>query len=309
MKISIIFFFTLFFLNNYLSSSISNKIIVKVGNEIITQHELENKINTTLVLSKQEIKQENIDKIKSQSLKTLINLKLKNDELKKYNLEINQLAINEHLFKISKNLDIKITELENFFLLKGINYEYYINELETEFLWRKLVFQLFASKINIVDSEVEEELNVIKNKKEKIIEFKLAEIEVNFEKNDKQKLINEIKDSIEQDGFSSTVSKYSISSSNLNDGVIGWVNVNALNNVIRDKIKLLDAGMISQEIIIANSLFFFKVLDKKITEVSQNLKLDKLKEDLINKKKNDLLNLYSSSYLSKKKKNTLIELL
>ena len=246
----------MFFLNNYLSSSISNKIIVKVGNEIITQHELENKINTTLVLSKQEIKQENIDKIKSQSLKTLINLKLKNDELKKYNLEINQLAINEHLFKISKNLDIKITELENFFLLKGINYEYYINELETEFLWRKLVFQLFASKINIVDSEVEEELNVIKNKKEKIIEFKLAEIEVNFEKNDKQKLINEIKDSIEQDGFSSTVSKYSISSSNLNDGVIGWVNVNALNNVIRDKIKLLDAGMISQEIIIANSLFF-----------------------------------------------------
>ena len=82
MKISIITFFTLFFLNTYLNSSISNKIIVKVGNEIITQHELENKINTTLVLSKQEIKQENIDKIKSQSLKTLINLKLKNENIR-----------------------------------------------------------------------------------------------------------------------------------------------------------------------------------------------------------------------------------
>ncbi len=309
MKISIITFFTLFFLNTYLNSSISNKIIVKVGNEIITQHELENKINTTLILSKQEIKQENIDKIKRQSLKTLINLKLKNDELKKYNLEINQLAINEHLLKISQSLNIKIAELENFFLLNGINYEYYIKELETEFLWRRLIFQLFASKINIVESEVEAELNVIKNAKEKIIEFKLAEIEVNFEENDKQKLIKEIKESIEKKGFSSTVSKYSISSSNLNDGVIGWVNVNALSNVIRDKIKLLDEGMISQEIIIANSLFFFKILDKKITEVSQNFKLDKLKEDLINRKKNDLLNLYSSSYLSKKKKNTLIELL
>mgnify|MGYP001342726747 FL=1 len=309
MKISIITFFTLFFLNTYLNSSISNKIIVKVGNEIITQHELENKINTTLILSKQEIKQENIDKIKSKSLKTLINLKLKNDELKKYNLEINQLAINEHLLKISQSLNIKIAELENFFLLNGINYEYYIKEIETEFLWRRLIFQLFASKINIVESEVEAELNLIKNAKEKIIEFKLAEIEVNFKENDKQKLIKEIKDSIEKKGFSSTVSKYSISSSNLNDGVIGWVNVNALSNVIRDKIKLLDEGMISQEIVIANSLFFFKILDKKVTEVSQNFKLDKLKEDLINKKKNDLLNLYSSSYLSKKKKNTLIELL
>mgnify|MGYP001295561956 CR=1 FL=1 len=308
MKILIITFFTLFFLNTYLNSSISNKIIVKVGNEIITQHELENKINTTLVLSKQEIKQENIDVIKRQSLKTLINLKLKNDELKKYNLEINQIAINEHLLKISQSLNIKITELENFFLLKGINYEYFIKELETEFLWRRLIFQLFASKINIVDSEVEAELNIIKNTKKKIIEFKLAEIEVNFEENEKQKLIKEIKDSIEKKGFSSTVSKYSISSSNLNGGVIGWVNVDALSNVIHDKIKLLDEGMISQEIVIANSLFFFKILDKKITEVSRNLKLDKLKEDLIDKKKNDLLNLYSSSYLSKKKKNTLIEL-
>ena len=229
--------------------------------------------------------------------------------MKKYNLEINQLAINEHLLKISQSLNIKIAELENFFLLNGINYEYYIKELETEFLWRRLIFQLFASKINIVESEVEAELNVIKNAKEKIIEFKLAEIEVNFEEDDKQRLINEIKDSIEKKGFSSSVSKYSISSSNLNDGVIGWVNVNALSNVIRDKIKLLDEGMISQEIVIANSLFFFKILDKKITEVSQNIKLDKLKEDLINRKKNDLLNLYSSSYLSKKKKNTLIELL
>ena len=100
MKISIFVFFSLFFLTSYLNSSISNKIIAKVGNEIITQHELENKINTTLILARQEIKQENIDKIKRQSLKTLINLKLKNNELKKFNFEINQMAINDNLTNI-----------------------------------------------------------------------------------------------------------------------------------------------------------------------------------------------------------------
>ena len=67
---------SIFFLTQSLNSAISNKIIVKVGSEIITQLELENKINTTLALSKQEINQENINKIKNQSLKTLIDLKL-----------------------------------------------------------------------------------------------------------------------------------------------------------------------------------------------------------------------------------------
>ena len=49
-----------------------------------------------------EIIQENINKIKNQSLKTLIDLKLKENELKKFELEVNQLALNDHLSKISK---------------------------------------------------------------------------------------------------------------------------------------------------------------------------------------------------------------
>lgn len=308
MKISIFIFFGFFFLTSYLNSSISNKIIVKVGNEIITQHELENKINTTLILAKQEIKQENIDKIKRQSLKTLINLKLKNNELKKYNIEINRIVINDHLAKISKNLNIELVELSNFFSLNGIDYDYYIKELETEFLWRNLIFRLFATKINVDDSEIEAELEILKNSKEESIEYKLAEIEVTLDENDKVKLISEIKNSIEKNGFTSAVSEYSISTSSLNGGIIGWVNANSLNNVIKEKIEFLDKGMVSQEIIIADSLFFFKMLDKKTTEISKNIELDKLRKSLKDKKKNDLLNLYSSSYLSKKKKNTLIEL-
>ena len=158
------------------------------------------------------------------------------------------------------------------------------------------------------ESEIEAELEILKNSKEKSIEFKLAEIQVTFNEDDKLKLIREIKDSIERNGFTSAVSEYSISSTALNDGIIGWVNANSLNNVIKDKIKFLNKGMVSQEIIIADSLFFFKILDKKKTEVSKNIDVDKLRKSLKDKKKNDLLNLYSSSYLSKKKKNTLIEL-
>ena len=71
----------LFFLNS-LGSTIKNKIIVKVGSEIVTLLELENKVNTSLILSKQNITQNNINNIKNLILKTLIDHKIKKMNLK-----------------------------------------------------------------------------------------------------------------------------------------------------------------------------------------------------------------------------------
>ena len=247
-----------FFLSQSLNSAISNKIIVKVGDEIITQLELENKINTTLALSKQEIKQKNINKIKNQSLITLIDLKLKKNELKKFKLEVNQLAINDHLSRVSKSLNLDINGLKDFFNFNKINYEYFVEEVEIEFLWRRLIFELYASKMIINESEIEAELKIIQNSKKEIVELKLAEIEINLKDNTDPKFIEMIKENIEKEGFSSTASKYSISTSALNGGEIGWINSESLNNNLRSKIIDLEKGMISQEIVNADSLFFLK---------------------------------------------------
>ena len=83
-------FFKIFCLNFFLTllkinlsfSAIKNNIIAKVGNEIITLIELENKVNTTLILANQKINQENINKLKNISLKRLIDLKLNKVKLK-----------------------------------------------------------------------------------------------------------------------------------------------------------------------------------------------------------------------------------
>ena len=53
-------------------SATTNKILLKVGNKIITNYELKNKILSTLILSKQEINQKNINRAKKQSIDSLI---------------------------------------------------------------------------------------------------------------------------------------------------------------------------------------------------------------------------------------------
>ena len=58
-------------------AAVENKIIIKIENQIITSFDIKNKIKSSLVLSNQEVSQNNMGKIKSQALELLINLNLK----------------------------------------------------------------------------------------------------------------------------------------------------------------------------------------------------------------------------------------
>ena len=93
----------IFFLNTFSATAMKNDIIVKINNNIVTAYELKNKLKTSLILSGQEINQENINKNKNQALNYLINLKLKKNELDKYKVEIANININNQLLYLSSN--------------------------------------------------------------------------------------------------------------------------------------------------------------------------------------------------------------
>ena len=303
----IIFFLTLSKI--HLSfSAIKNNIIAKVGNEIITLIELENKVNTTLILANQKINQENINKLKNISLKRLIDLKIKQSEVEKFNITLNEIAIENHMQKISKNLNIDPFELKKFFELNKIDYDQYKKEVETEFLWQRLISQLYSSQINISNDQIEKEVLKVSQNKKKNLEFKLAELEINYENETKNELINEIKNSINKIGFSETVVKYSISPSAFNGGEIGWVNSKVISSNLIDKIENLKIGEISSEIIGVDTLVFYKMVDKRFSDDAEKINDDIIRKKIIDKKKNELLNLYSNSHLSKKKNTIVIKL-
>ena len=61
------------------------------------------------------------------------------------------------------------------------------------------------------------------------------------------------------------------------------------------------------EIIGVETLVFYKMVDKRFSDDAVK-NIDQIRKNIINKKKNELLNLYSNSHLSKKKNNTVIKL-
>ena len=89
-KSNLITFFYIIILNTFvfsnLFSQVQNKIIVKVGDSIITSNDLRNEIITNLLLNNKEINQENINNNKNYSLKRLVNVTIKKNEIKKYGI-------------------------------------------------------------------------------------------------------------------------------------------------------------------------------------------------------------------------------
>ena len=135
-KIIIKFFFIVLILNNNSLAQNKTRIVAKVGSEIVTSFELENKIKTTLLLAGEDLSQKNINSIKNLSMTSLINLKLKREELKKYNFKNDHFErTKNHLKIVSSKLNINTDELENLFIKNKIDYNEYLNEIKTEFSW------------------------------------------------------------------------------------------------------------------------------------------------------------------------------
>ncbi len=285
-------------------ASIDNKIIVKVGEEIITSYELKNKILTTLFLSGQEINQSSINNLKKQSLDSLIFDKLKLAELKKYEIETDNVRTNRYLNSISSN---NIKDLIKRFEKNNLNFNLYKKEIEIQMMWQELIYNIYNSKINIDENTVNNELNNQLIKKSYVKEFKISEIEIASSMDEtNEKNIKDVLDEISKIGFANTAAKVSISPSAINKGEIGWVNSNSLSEKMKEIIFSLKVGDVSKPIIQQQSIMLFKLQDIRETKINK-VNIDELKKKIIDQKKNELYNLYSRSHLSKLKNISFIE--
>ena len=299
-KICIIFFFI-----TPLKASNNFKIITKVGNEIITSYELENKIKITLFLAGEELNQSNITEIKNLSLKALINNRLKKEEIKRYKYKKNNdQRVSNYLGNLAKKFNLPIKDLDNFFKNNGLEFNLFLEEIKTEFQWQSLIYEIYAKKINFDEKEITNELNKIILEQKLVVDYNLSEIETKFLKENELK---EIIDYINNFNFEKAAQKYSISTSAFDGGNIGWINSESLSKNILGLLKDLNIGEYTKPIKKDDSFFIFYLNDKRKVSNFDKDNLEKLKKSIIEKKTNDLLTMYSNNHLSIKRNKTLID--
>ena len=177
------------FLN--LQSKITNSIVVKVGESVITSIDVENEIITNLIINKQEINQQNINQIKDFAVKNLIMKSIKRSEIKKYEIKrYDQKELKNYINKTASSFDTDQKGLKKVFEQNKINFQQFIKNYETELLWNTLIFQIYKNQTNVNIVEVKNEVsNIGKGKTEEELK-KIRETIINQKKQEKLSLFS-----------------------------------------------------------------------------------------------------------------------
>ena len=286
------------FINNFifseLKSKISNNIVVKVGNDLITSVDIKNEIITNLIISKQKVTQETINGNKDYAVKNLISKSIKRAEVNKYSVTAyNKNDLRNYALGIAKKFNTNIKGLKKIFKESNINYETFEKNYETELLWNSFIFSIYKNQININIVEVANEVKVLL--KTQIIEYNISEIEILKSGNEKQK-IDEVFELIRKEGFEVAAKKLSIAKSSKNSGLLGWVSNRSFSKTYLDEIKRIKINEISSPMNNKNSITIFRI--NNLRKSNDARKVDVLKDKVLARKKQDKLNLFSRSHFS-----------
>jgi peptidyl-prolyl cis-trans isomerase SurA len=275
---------------------------LKIDNDIITSLDILEEINN-LKFFNQNLKEIDKEEIYQISLNSLINYKIKKQEVFKYFNKI-EIENEDYLKSIIENnarkLNFKnISDFKKVLNEKNINYENYEEKIKVNILWNQIIYSKYNSQLIVNEIELKEK---IKRQNDNKKAFDLSEIVFQIKNLDDLKGTYEtIKSDINKLGFENAVLKYSVSNTSNEGGDLGWVDETLINNKILEELNAMSIGSITNPIRIPSGFLILKVKDVK--KIETDLDIDQEVKKLINYEKEKQLNTYASIYFKKIKNN------
>ena len=296
-------FFLFINLNNYALSSISNKIILKINNKIITNLDVAAEVKYLKALNP-NLKNLNKDKIFEVAKNSLIREKIKEIEiLGEKKIKVDEDYLNTIIENIYKKIGLSNeNQFINYLKLQDVKIETVKTKLTNEAIWNQIIFQKFFSKVKIDKNKIKKEIEISESH---VNSYLLYEIIFNVDDNKQlNEIFEKIKNSIISNGFENTASIFSISDTSKTGGKLGWINENSINKKIHNQIIKLKTDEFTDPIIIPGGFLILLVRDKK--KIKQSIDIDAELELRIRTLRNQQLNQYSNIYFNKIKKDITI---
>ncbi|MDC3111327.1 SurA N-terminal domain-containing protein [Pelagibacteraceae bacterium] len=152
-KIIIIFILTINFITFSNAKEQSYKILKLVNDKVITNYDLEQRLQLFALLNNQTINKDNAKQYANEMLKLMIDEKLQLEQINKYKIQIQSSEIDEYIFKAFLTSEQNINDFENILISNNIDVHVLRDSLKIQLGWNRLTGQLFyrSAEINNID--------------------------------------------------------------------------------------------------------------------------------------------------------------
>ena len=307
-KIKKIFFLVLFLLINIekTNAEISDSLFMTIGNKPITQSDLVDEIKIILILNNESYSDEKKDILHELAVRSTIKRTIKKIELERNNyFKFNDEDLKMELARLASNIFVDLDTLKNICESNELDFTKIEEQVKIELYWNSLIFEIYKHNLSINQTEIEDRLKLVQNKK-KLEEYLISEIVIkNVETNKLDSEIQRLKDKIKIEGFENVAKELSISESGMKGGDLGWISENIISGKIKSRLMETPIGKLSSPIILQDGILIFKVRDKR--KIDKNVSLEEIKNELINAEKSKILNMHSMSHYDKARRSISIK--
>ena len=147
------------FLTN-LKAELNNKVIISVGNEIITNYDLSREIKYLNIITSGRFKNLDSKDIKNIAIDSLIKDKIKVNAFSNYNnIVVNSELIDNQLGQTSNNIGFNnLEDLETFLIMEEYSIKELREKITLELKWNQLIYQFYKNQIVIDKEKIDQKL-------------------------------------------------------------------------------------------------------------------------------------------------------
>lgn len=234
----------------------SLKIAAVVNGEIISNQDIQNRINAFLMTTRIPLNDQTRNMIMQRVIHAAIDEKIKLQAAEKNKITISDKEIDASIRNFEKNNRIPKGELKNILKQAKVSEDSFRSQMKSDLAWVRLLKSKMRGEGTLTQKEIETALADAK-KDLSTPKFQISEI---FVKKEKAKDIQSLVDNLRQDNrFELYAMQFSDSASASNGGNLGWVNEGKLPESLEKAVKKLKAGDITNAILLNDGYYILKL--------------------------------------------------
>ena len=230
----------------------SYKIAALVNGEIISNQDIQNRINSFLMTSQIPLNAQTKGMIMQRVLHAAVDEKIKLQAAEKNNIDVSEKDIDAAIANFEKNNKISKGELKNILKEAKVSEKSFREQMKADLAWIRLLRNKLRMEGNITQKEIETALADAK-KDLNTPKYQISEI---FVKKAKAKDIQDLVDNLRKDPrFELYAMRFSDSPSAAKGGNLGWVNQGKLPEKLEEVVLSLKPGEISDPVLLNDGYY------------------------------------------------------
>ncbi len=261
------------------ASEMVDRIVAIVNDDVICLYDvhdmlrvLENRVDE--MGYPEERREEIMNDLRQKVINKLIDKKLTDQELKKYDIGVSEEEIDRTLERMKENGIFNDEELQEMLSTEGLTMEEYREEISDQILRRKLVNREVKSKIVITEEDIRRYYEDHYDEYKSATRYHLRNIIMKFSRMNldsqkkalRQKMEKVIEKLKQGESFAELADKYSDTAQSFQGGDLGFFDLDKMAEIIREEVKDLKSGEFTPIIETDQGFQIFYVEEVKKTE-------------------------------------------